>query len=208
MSYPIRPATLADSAAVAELLVQLYAYEAPGVILGAPERQRSLLRFMLERNDAADLQHRMVASNGSNSIIGTAATQLPSSPAPAQLSAATVRMALALLGYRSSLKIAKTLIFDLLALRVTVPPCPADALYVFSVAVDQQQRGRGVGQALLAACQAVARQNQLRTLHLRVVATNHQALAFYQRLGFQIVGRSPEVLDSIVIPTFVLQKPV
>lgn len=53
MFYTIRPATLSDSPVVADLLVQLADAEAPGVLVGSLERQRSLLRYTLELNDGA-----------------------------------------------------------------------------------------------------------------------------------------------------------
>jgi hypothetical protein len=59
----IRPTTIIDSLAVADLLVQLAGAETPGVLVGSIERQRSLLRYTLELNHGADLRHRLVVEN-------------------------------------------------------------------------------------------------------------------------------------------------
>lgn len=65
---------------------------------------------------------------------------------------------------------------------------PEDAVYVLDLAVDAAWHGRGVGRALIAAATDRARRDGARRLALDVAATN-PALAFYQRIGLQIVGQ-------------------
>ncbi len=205
MFYSIRPTTLSDSPAVADLLVQLAEAEAPGVLVGPIERQRSLLRYTLELNHGADLRHRLVGEND-HGIIGTAAAHVPGTPSKSQVSGAALRMAIALLGYRTSARVLFALSLDMLAARLARPRRPADALYVYGVSVDSAHRGRGVGRALMHHCETIACQHDLPTIQLRVIVSNRNALDFYRHLGYKVVGRTPRWLDLFAFPTLVLQK--
>jgi ribosomal protein S18 acetylase RimI-like enzyme len=60
----------------------------------------------------------------------------------------------------------------------------AGQLYVESLAVRGEWRGRGIGTRLLAACEDIARQRGLGALSLDVVDTNPRARRLYQRFGF------------------------
>jgi [ribosomal protein S18]-alanine N-acetyltransferase len=65
-----------------------------------------------------------------------------------------------------------------------------DLARLYSLAVDEGARGKGVGQELLTAClaQAKARAKHMR---LEVRADNHGALALYHKLGFDPVRALP-----------------
>jgi ribosomal protein S18 acetylase RimI-like enzyme len=205
MFYSIRLATLSDSPAVADLLVQLAEAEAPGVLVGSIERQRSLLRYTLELNHGADLRHRLVGEND-HGIIGTAAAHVPGTPSKSQVNGAALRMAIALLGYRTSARVLFALSLDMIAARLARPRRPANALYVYGVSINSAHRGRGVGRALMHHCETIARQHDLLIIQLRVIVSNRNALDFYRHLGYKVVGRTPRWLDLFAFPTLVLQK--
>jgi ribosomal protein S18 acetylase RimI-like enzyme len=71
--------------------------------------------------------------------------------------------------------------------RVT-PPVPADSLYVISLAVMPERRGQGIGSALLRRAVEEAVQSGLRSVSLDVAGRNGDAIRFYQREGFVIIG--------------------
>jgi ribosomal protein S18 acetylase RimI-like enzyme len=54
--------------------------------------------------------------------------------------------------------------------------------------VVQQFHGKGVAQTLMQACLDRARQSGHGTVYLGVWEDNHRAIAFYRKLGFEIVG--------------------
>ncbi len=74
-------------------------------------------------------------------------------------------------------------------------------LNVHDIAVLPAQRARGVGQALLAACEAHARQRGCCKLTLEVLSGNQRALRSYQRFGF-----APYVLDPAQGEALLMQK--
>lgn len=74
-------------------------------------------------------------------------------------------------------------------------------LNVHDIAVLPAQRGRGVGQALLAACEAHARERGCCKLTLEVLSGNQRALRSYQRFGF-----APYVLDPAEGNALLMQK--
>jgi putative acetyltransferase len=62
--------------------------------------------------------------------------------------------------------------------------------------VCPEERGRGVGRALLAALEAEARALGLARLVLETGARQTEAMALYQRAGFQVIPRFGEYLGS------------
>lgn len=60
---------------------------------------------------------------------------------------------------------------------------------IANVAVAPEARRRGIGDALLSAAVALAREAGLACLQLEVRAGNAPALALYEKRGFQAVGR-------------------
>lgn len=74
-------------------------------------------------------------------------------------------------------------------------------LNVHDIVVHADQRGRGVGQALLAAAETAARARDCCKLTLEVLSNNPRALAAYDRAGFR-----PYVLDPAAGQALFLQK--
>ena len=79
----------------------------------------------------------------------------------------------------------------------------APLLNIHDIVVLQGQRGKGVGQALLAHAEAVAAETGCCKLTLEVLASNHAALQAYQRAGF-----APYVLDPKAGAALFLQKKI
>jgi ribosomal protein S18 acetylase RimI-like enzyme len=69
-----------------------------------------------------------------------------------------------------------------------VPSVPADALYVVSVAVAPEGRGKGTGTRLLEHVIAEARASGSPAVFLDVRADNEAAVELYRRLGFVVVS--------------------
>jgi GNAT superfamily N-acetyltransferase len=62
-----------------------------------------------------------------------------------------------------------------------------DELYVSLIGVDPPYQGRGIGQALLGAAEAEARQVGAAAVLLHTAATNTRARAAYARAGYELV---------------------
>ena len=62
---------------------------------------------------------------------------------------------------------------------------------IYSLAVDPAQARRGVGRALLQACERYARAHGLEALRLEVRYDNPAAIALYEKIGFRPFGRYP-----------------
>lgn len=74
-------------------------------------------------------------------------------------------------------------------------------LNIHDIAVREDHRGAGIGQALLAWAEGRARELGCCKLTLEVLANNHRALGSYQRAGF-----APYVLDPAAGQALFLQK--
>ena len=64
----------------------------------------------------------------------------------------------------------------------------SDIARLYSIAVAERARGRGVAKALLAAVEAAARRRHCARLRLEVRTDNAAAIALYERLGFHRFG--------------------
>ena len=64
----------------------------------------------------------------------------------------------------------------------------AKAGRLYSLSVADRARGRGIGAALLAACEADASARGCNRMRLEVRQTNVAAIALYERTGFRIVA--------------------
>ena len=62
---------------------------------------------------------------------------------------------------------------------------------LYSIAAAHAARGQGVGAALLAGAEALARERGADRLRLEVRASNTAAIALYSRTGFSILKESP-----------------
>jgi ribosomal protein S18 acetylase RimI-like enzyme len=107
-------------------------------------------------------------------------------------------MAYTLLGYANATRMVGTLARSMVA---HAPPLPAGHAYVHGVVVDQEQRGRGLGQAIMQGLEG-----QLREAGLAGVIDNTSARRLYERLGYRVVGRSPRWLDRLTFPTNTMLK--
>jgi len=67
----------------------------------------------------------------------------------------------------------------------------SDIARLYSIAVAERARGRGVAKSLLAAVEATARDRACARLRLEVRKDNAAAIALYERLGFQRFGEKP-----------------
>src|SRR5271169_3666520 len=67
----------------------------------------------------------------------------------------------------------------------------ARAVRIYSLAVDARFARRGVGRALLQACEAYARRHGRSALTLEVRYDNASAIALYESLGFRQFGEHP-----------------
>jgi phosphinothricin acetyltransferase len=88
-------------------------------------------------------------------------------------------------------------------------PRPAyDHVADFSVYVAREQRGQGVGDALLSALEARARHIGYHKLVLAAFAFNTPGMRLYQRHGFQTVGTYHEqgLLDGRWVDVTVMEK--
>lgn len=69
--------------------------------------------------------------------------------------------------------------------------------YIISMYTAPEQRGRGVGKALVAEAIVQARAIPgIEQLHLAVVTTNTAARQLYQSLGFEVYGLEPRALKQ------------
>jgi ribosomal protein S18 acetylase RimI-like enzyme len=85
---------------------------------------------------------------------------------------------------RAGFACARTLLRSGALLDELTPAVPADSVYVASLAVAPDARGRGVGSALMASVEAEARRRGATRLTLDVSRANAGGRAFYARLGF------------------------
>lgn len=74
----------------------------------------------------------------------------------------------------------------------------ADSVYLYSLWLEPSARGHGLGQLLVSAAVDWARTQRVRTVTLRVNATNTAARGVYEALGF---GLTPSVGDEDISPT-------
>ena len=78
---------------------------------------------------------------------------------------------------------------------------------LYSIAVQPSFGRRGIGRALLRACEAYARRRGRQTLRLEVRADNEAALALYERLDYRRFGRLEDYYDDGAA-ALRLEKPV
>lgn len=63
-----------------------------------------------------------------------------------------------------------------------------DEMLLDMLAVEEEERGRGVGGAVVGFVAEEARRQGLRGIRLHVIGKNERARSFYERLGFRVVG--------------------
>jgi ribosomal protein S18 acetylase RimI-like enzyme len=86
-----------------------------------------------------------------------------------------------------------------------------DEAYVDELGVAAPARGRGVGRALLGACEGEARRRGKRRLTLWVTSDNAPALRLYERFGFRVTRRRRWLLGRLIFRApgaFFMEKPL
>ena len=73
--------------------------------------------------------------------------------------------------------------------------------------VPPRYLGKRVGQRLLTQCLEVARQRQLPRIFLEVRHSNHRAICFYRRNGFQIISRRRNYYRNPLEDAWVMERP-
>ena len=83
---------------------------------------------------------------------------------------------------------------------LNLTPAEQEKVKMRQVAVEPQVQGQGVGKALVAASEALAKRHGFKkmTLHAR-----ETAIPFYQKLGYKIVG---DRFEEVCIPHFKMEK--
>ena len=74
------------------------------------------------------------------------------------------------------------------SVRLELPLRGARPLEIVRFYVDQRWHGRGVAQSLMAACEQEARSRSCDVLWLQAWQQAPQALAFYRKSGFRVIG--------------------
>lgn len=74
--------------------------------------------------------------------------------------------------------------------------------------VDQPAIGKGYGSALMQACLEEAKRTGYDTIWLGVWEKNDQAIRFYERWGFRVVGNRKFVLGEDVQNDLVMERPI
>ena len=199
----LRVATMDDAGATADLLVQLYRAEVPGVLHGPTAGQVQLFQHILTHELACGVGGRYVATRPDGRILGSASIRTPARSSDNLLPPGTLRAAIATVGVGDTLRLI------LSALRAS---CISDIVlssgecYIYSVVVDSAARGHGVGMAMMGQIEDEARRHGARAALLRVVVGNDTARRLYVRLGYQPVSRTPAILDRITFPTELMRK--
>jgi ribosomal-protein-alanine N-acetyltransferase len=68
----------------------------------------------------------------------------------------------------------------------------ADELHILKIAVRPAWRGQGIATWLLERCFIISAGQGAKSAHLEVRPSNIPAVEFYQKLGFQVIGRRPK----------------
>ena len=83
---------------------------------------------------------------------------------------------------------------------------PSSAVELSTLYIDRRYQGRGLGTALMNHALAWAAHQAYERMWLCVWQKNQQALAFYQRFGFVIVGEIEIVVDDVVFHDWVMHR--
>ncbi|HEX2897048.1 MAG TPA: ribosomal protein S18-alanine N-acetyltransferase [candidate division Zixibacteria bacterium] len=62
---------------------------------------------------------------------------------------------------------------------------------IYNIVVAPKSQGRGYGEKLLKECERACKRRRCSSISLEVRVDNKQAIAFYKKHGFEIVGRIP-----------------
>ena len=87
-------------------------------------------------------------------------------------------------------------------------PETADIVELVSMYVRPKARGRGVGEALVAAVFAWAQARDAKTVHLWVTESNDPARALYERCGFSLTGERQPLPSDPSLDEIAMARPL
>jgi ribosomal protein S18 acetylase RimI-like enzyme len=197
----VRPAASSDVDALSRLLVQLYAFELPGMLRGDAAAQTEIARRLIT---ATPLGGRsVVVRDGEVVATGSLATRdepRPSTPPGALLALPSV------MGARDALKSFVGVLRGVLT--IAAPPA-ADEAQIHSVVVDDRVRGHGAGSRIMQHLEREAAASGKRRIVLQVVASNVGARAFYRALGYEETGPAHGRLrNAVAFPSVLMHKDI
>lgn len=205
MTITFRATQHQDFPAIAALLAQLYAVELPGALTGPAHRQKQVLRFSLEAKDNQGLRGRYVGCTAAAEVVATGVIERPDQVGYERAPAGTIRMALALLGYRPTARLLLTVARSMVGVS---QPKVSDAMHIHSVVVDGQYRGQGIGHSLMAALEQHAADQGYSAAYLQVLASNHAARRLYKQRGYEEIWSSPQWTRMLTWPSYLMRKTV
>lgn len=94
---------------------------------------------------------------------------------------------------------------------ITAPPAcvqGAKASELVNLYIHPAHQSNGIGKQLLQQAIQVAAAQHLTTLWLCVWQANQRAIAFYQRFGFTVVGKTEVYVDHVVFDDWVMQRAI
>jgi ribosomal protein S18 acetylase RimI-like enzyme len=199
MGDHLRRATSGDIAALSRLLVQLYAYELPGMLRGGVEGQVELASRLLQ---SAPLGRRYVLERAGEVVgMGSLATHdepRPEIPARASLQAPLV------MGPRNGVW---SILGAARGLLTIADPPQRDEGQIHSVVVDETYRGEGLGGVILRHLEQDAIGLGKRRAVLQVIASNLGARAFYRSAGYSETElRHGLPRDRLAYPSVLMQR--
>jgi ribosomal protein S18 acetylase RimI-like enzyme len=69
------------------------------------------------------------------------------------------------------------------------PPHHAEAAWVYNVEVDESERGKGYGKAMMLAAERELVHRGVTKLGLNVFGSNKSAIGLYERLGYEVISQ-------------------
>ncbi len=181
VTHSLRPATVEDGAAAAELLLSLP--DGLADVFARGEVARRVARAAFE-GPSTMLSHRraLVAQDG-GAVVGLV-VRFPGS----QWAALRRRTATAMLR-AAGVRNGPVLVWRGSILDRLIPGMPPGAMYVPALSVAPNHRGRGAGSAMLGRVIEEAVGLGLRVVALDVGARNSGAIRLYSRLGFEVASK-------------------
>ncbi|MCX7792617.1 MAG: GNAT family N-acetyltransferase [Chloroflexaceae bacterium] len=199
----LRPATSTDAGTLAELVVQLFHAEMPGVLRGPRAGQVQLMRHLVEHELASGVRGRFVALDASGNVVGSASIRLYGDVSTVNLPRGTLTLAIRCLGPLNTLILIGSMLRAALVGETRLRP---GECYIYSVVVAEDQRGRGIGDAIMERIEDQARGMGASIAYLRVISSNQPARRLYLRRGYQIVARTSPFAGRISIPSELMRK--
>lgn len=199
----LRPVTIADAAAMAELVAQLYSAEELSLLRGPRAGQLRLFRHMLEHELAATTRGRFLAVDAGGAPLGSASLRLYGDPYPGSMPPGLVVTAMRHVGLANTLRFYGYLLRGSLAAET---PLRRGECYLYSVIVSEAARRRGVGYTMIEQLEAYARQAGMRAALLRVMDDNADARRLYARLGYSTRARSSPLAAWLGVPSELMHK--